>query len=175
MPSAGGPPPTARPTPTRCCAPRSQCARARVRARVRACASRCMPAWGCVCAPWRRNGVLHGDRVATLTAHANAQCAAMRQRPAVRPHGCCSVSAHEYGWVPTRCGTQSYLKMLMWDNLIHADLHPGNVLIRIEARRSRQRSPAQAELSSRPYRAQADLRAKAIAQTRAECAEPFRP
>jgi hypothetical protein len=37
---------------------------------------------------------------------------------------------------PTRCGTQSYLKMLMWDNLIHADLHPGNVLIRIEARSS---------------------------------------
>jgi predicted unusual protein kinase regulating ubiquinone biosynthesis (AarF/ABC1/UbiB family) len=26
--------------------------------------------------------------------------------------------------------------MLMWDNLIHADLHPGNVLIRIEARSS---------------------------------------
>lgn len=30
------------------------------------------------------------------------------------------------------CGVQSYLKMMIWDNLIHADLHPGNVLIRME-------------------------------------------
>ena len=30
------------------------------------------------------------------------------------------------------CGVQSYLKMLIWDNMIHADLHPGNVLIRME-------------------------------------------
>jgi len=30
------------------------------------------------------------------------------------------------------CGIQSYLKMMIWDNLIHADLHPGNVLIRME-------------------------------------------
>jgi len=29
-------------------------------------------------------------------------------------------------------GLQSYLKMLIWDNFIHADLHPGNVLIRTE-------------------------------------------
>ena len=27
-------------------------------------------------------------------------------------------------------GVQSYLKMLMMDNFIHADLHPGNVLVR---------------------------------------------
>ena len=30
------------------------------------------------------------------------------------------------------CGIQAYLKMLIWDNKIHADLHPGNVLIRLE-------------------------------------------
>lgn len=30
------------------------------------------------------------------------------------------------------CGVQSYLKMLMIDNFIHADLHPGNVLVRME-------------------------------------------
>ena len=30
------------------------------------------------------------------------------------------------------CGVQSYLKMLMVDNFIHADLHPGNVLVRME-------------------------------------------
>jgi len=30
------------------------------------------------------------------------------------------------------CGVQSYLKMLMMDNFIHADLHPGNVLVRME-------------------------------------------
>eukprot|EP00966_Prymnesium_polylepis_P063773 1478878-Prymnesium_polylepis.1 len=30
------------------------------------------------------------------------------------------------------CGIQSYLKMMIWDNLLHADLHPGNVLIRLE-------------------------------------------
>jgi len=30
------------------------------------------------------------------------------------------------------CGVQAYLKMLIWDNYIHADLHPGNVLIRVE-------------------------------------------
>ena len=29
-------------------------------------------------------------------------------------------------------GLQAYLKMVIWDNLIHADLHPGNVLIRTE-------------------------------------------
>ena len=29
-------------------------------------------------------------------------------------------------------GIQLYLKMLVWDNLIHADLHPGNVIIRME-------------------------------------------
>lgn len=29
-------------------------------------------------------------------------------------------------------GVQSYLKMLMVDNFIHADLHPGNVLVRME-------------------------------------------
>ena len=28
------------------------------------------------------------------------------------------------------CGVHAYLKMLIWDNYIHADLHPGNVLIR---------------------------------------------
>jgi len=28
------------------------------------------------------------------------------------------------------CGVQAYFKMLIWDNYIHADLHPGNVLIR---------------------------------------------
>ena len=30
------------------------------------------------------------------------------------------------------CGVQSYLKMLIFDNFIHADLHPGNVLVRVE-------------------------------------------
>uniref|UniRef100_A0A7S0LB18 ABC1 atypical kinase-like domain-containing protein n=1 Tax=Coccolithus braarudii TaxID=221442 RepID=A0A7S0LB18_9EUKA len=30
------------------------------------------------------------------------------------------------------CGIQSYFKMMIWDNLLHADLHPGNVLIRLE-------------------------------------------
>ena len=30
------------------------------------------------------------------------------------------------------CGVQSYLKMLIWDNFVHADLHPGNVLVRME-------------------------------------------
>jgi len=30
------------------------------------------------------------------------------------------------------CGVQAYLKMLMMDNFIHADLHPGNVLVRME-------------------------------------------
>ena len=30
------------------------------------------------------------------------------------------------------CGVQAFLKMVVWDNLIHADLHPGNVLIRLE-------------------------------------------
>jgi aarF domain-containing kinase len=29
-------------------------------------------------------------------------------------------------------GIQTYLKMVIWDNLIHADLHPGNVLIRTQ-------------------------------------------
>lgn len=29
-------------------------------------------------------------------------------------------------------GVQSYLKMLIFDNFIHADLHPGNVLVRME-------------------------------------------
>jgi len=30
------------------------------------------------------------------------------------------------------CGVQSYLKMVMLDNFVHADLHPGNVLVRME-------------------------------------------
>jgi aarF domain-containing kinase len=30
------------------------------------------------------------------------------------------------------CGVQALLKMCIWDNLIHADLHPGNVLIRMD-------------------------------------------
>jgi aarF domain-containing kinase len=30
------------------------------------------------------------------------------------------------------CGVQAYLKMVMIDNFIHADLHPGNVLVRME-------------------------------------------
>jgi len=29
-------------------------------------------------------------------------------------------------------GLQAYLKMLIWDNKMHADLHPGNVLIRMD-------------------------------------------
>jgi aarF domain-containing kinase len=29
------------------------------------------------------------------------------------------------------CGIQAYLKMVIFDNLIHADLHPGNVLVRM--------------------------------------------
>ena len=40
------------------------------------------------------------------------------------------------------CGTQAYFKMLIWDNYIHADLHPGNVLIR-EARDSRDTAETQ--------------------------------
>jgi len=30
-----------------------------------------------------------------------------------------------------QCGMQAFLKMLIWDNFIHADLHPGNVIIRL--------------------------------------------
>ena len=30
------------------------------------------------------------------------------------------------------CGVQSYIKMVMLDNFVHADLHPGNVLVRME-------------------------------------------
>ena len=44
--------------------------------------------------------------------------------------------------VPRLCGTQAYFKMLIWDNYIHADLHPGNVLIR-EARDSRDTAETQ--------------------------------
>ena len=30
------------------------------------------------------------------------------------------------------CGEDIYLKMLIQDNLMHADLHPGNILIKTE-------------------------------------------
>jgi aarF domain-containing kinase len=29
-----------------------------------------------------------------------------------------------------RCGLESFLQMLLWDNFVHADLHPGNMLIK---------------------------------------------
>ena len=47
------------------------------------------------------------------------------------------VGAEEDESTDLRCkvgvvGLQTFLKMLIWDNLMHADLHPGNVLIRME-------------------------------------------
>jgi len=37
------------------------------------------------------------------------------------------------------CGLQSFLQMLLWDNFVHADLHPGNILVRLVDRRGRVR------------------------------------
>ena len=29
-------------------------------------------------------------------------------------------------------GLRSFMKMLLWDNFVHADLHPGNILVRFD-------------------------------------------
>ena len=47
------------------------------------------------------------------------------------------------------CGVQSYLKMVMLDNFVHADLHPGNVLVRM-VRRARPQFAAPSEHVLRP-------------------------
>ena len=35
--------------------------------------------------------------------------------------------------LPAELGSSCYLKMLLKDNFIHADLHPGNILVRLGA------------------------------------------
>lgn len=39
-------------------------------------------------------------------------------------------------------GLQSFLQMLLWDNFVHADLHPGNILVRFVDRQGRIRHSA---------------------------------
>ena len=58
-------------------------------------------------------------------------CAWIDIRPSVRPST--RPSARPSACQVALVGVQSYLKMLMMDNFIHADLHPGNVLVRIDA------------------------------------------
>lgn len=45
-------------------------------------------------------------------------------------------------------GTHTLLKMLLVDNFIHADMHPGNILVRVERKRSR---PGKRLFPSKPH------------------------
>ncbi|XP_019193733.1 PREDICTED: probable serine/threonine-protein kinase abkC isoform X1 [Ipomoea nil] len=44
-------------------------------------------------------------------------------------------------------GTHALLKMLLVDNFIHADMHPGNILVRV----SRQKAPSKGMFKSKPH------------------------
>lgn len=80
--------------------------------------------------------------------------------PAAPPPGeaCLSVSSAHF--VVTR-GEDVYLKMLLQDNLMHADLHPGNILLREAERRVRADRPSAivfVDLGCAPRRGDAPLR-----------------
>lgn len=45
-------------------------------------------------------------------------------------------------------GTHTFLKMLLVDNFIHADMHPGNILVRVKRKRN---PPGKGVLRSRPH------------------------